>query len=106
MFLCCEHRPGVSGFSCSLVLSASSDRPATRVGPFLPIEQAVLSYVVTDRVRTDVFAWYTLAGSLATAIGALTSGTLARSLQQTTAPPENSYRMIVIVYAGDGCCCA
>src|SRR5713101_1357439 len=37
------------------------------VGPFLSIEQAALSHVVTDRVRTEVFAWYTLAGSLATA---------------------------------------
>ena len=37
------------------------------VGPFLSIEQAALSHVVTDRTRTTVFAWYTLAGSLATA---------------------------------------
>src|SRR6266849_7631889 len=37
------------------------------VGPFLSIEQAALSHVVTDRTRTEVFAWYTLAGSLATA---------------------------------------
>ncbi|HEX7069454.1 MAG TPA: MFS transporter, partial [Rhodothermales bacterium] len=41
------------------------------VGPFLPIEQAALSQVVPPRKRTDVFAWYTLAGSLATALGAL-----------------------------------
>src|SRR5213080_3762702 len=40
------------------------------VGPFLSIEQAALSHVVPGRVRTEVFAWYTLAGSLATAIGA------------------------------------
>ena len=45
------------------------------MGPFLSIEQAALSHVVTDRTRTSVFAWYTLAGSLATALGALTGGT-------------------------------
>src|SRR5437773_467366 len=45
------------------------------VGPFLSIEQAALSHVVTERTRTEVFAWYTLAGSLATALGALTGGT-------------------------------
>ena len=45
------------------------------VGPFLSIEQAALSHVVTDRTRTGVFAWYTLAGSLATALGALAGGT-------------------------------
>src|SRR5262245_8716146 len=30
------------------------------VGPFLPIEQAALSEVVTPRNRTGAFAWYTL----------------------------------------------
>src|SRR4029079_11694345 len=44
------------------------------VGPFLSIEQAALSHVVADRNRTTVFAWYTLAGSLATALGALGAG--------------------------------
>jgi hypothetical protein len=43
------------------------------VGPFLPIEQASLSHLVTDRTRTDVFAWYTLTGAVATALGALTA---------------------------------
>src|SRR5207244_4415445 len=52
------------------------------VGPFLSIEQAALSHVVTDRTRTDVFAWYTLAGSVATALGSLTGGILTRVLQQ------------------------
>src|SRR5260370_22423583 len=33
------------------------------VGPFLSIEQAALSHVVTPKTRTEVFAWYTLAGS-------------------------------------------
>ena len=44
------------------------------VGPFLPIEQAALSQVVPDRARTEVFAWYTMAGSVATALGALAGG--------------------------------
>ena len=35
------------------------------VGPFLPIEQASLSQVVSDRTRTRVLAWYTLLGSIA-----------------------------------------
>src|ERR1044071_423613 len=39
------------------------------VGPFLSIEQAALSQIVPDSARTEVFAWYTLAGSLATASG-------------------------------------
>jgi len=68
------------------------------VGPFLPIEQAALSQVVPDRARTDVFAWYTLAGSLATALGALAAGFLTDTLQRTWAPVD-SYRAIVVVYA-------
>ena len=72
------------------------------VGPFLSIEQAALSHVVTDRNRTEVFAWYTLAGSLATALGALTGGTLTHALQQTAMTPVNSYRMVVILYAALG----
>src|SRR4030095_13511067 len=67
------------------------------VGPFLSIEQAALSHVVTDRTRTSVFAWYTLAGSAATALGALTGGTAVGALQRTTMSPVTAYRMIVIL---------
>jgi MFS family permease len=72
------------------------------VGPFLSIEQAALSHVVTDRTRTEVFAWYTLTGSLATALGALAGGTATRIVQQTVSTPVNSYRVVVIIYAALG----
>src|ERR1700674_4445104 len=72
------------------------------VGPFLSIEQAALSHVVPGRTRTEVFAWYTLAGSLATAIGALCGGTLTHALQKTTMTPVVSYRAVVILYAALG----
>src|ERR1700681_1146212 len=72
------------------------------VGPFLSIEQAALSHVVPDRTRTEVFAWYTLAGSLATALGALAGGTLTHALQQTAMKPVGSYRAVVILYAALG----
>ena len=72
------------------------------VGPFLSIEQAALSHVVTDRTRTEVFAWYTFAGSLATALGALIGGTLSHALQQTAMRPVSSYRTVVILYAALG----
>jgi MFS family permease len=68
------------------------------VGPFLSIEQAALAEVVPDRERTDVFAWYTLAGSLATALGALAAGYLTNTLQRTWTPVD-SYRAVVIGYA-------
>lgn len=72
------------------------------VGPFLSIEQAALSHVVTDRTRTEVFAWYTLAGAFATALGALVGGTVTQALQATTMAPVDSYRSVVLVYAALG----
>ena len=71
------------------------------VGPFLPIEQAALSQVIADRSRTGVFAWYTLTGSLATALGALAAGFLTNTLQRSYAPIE-SYRAVVVGYAALG----
>jgi MFS family permease len=68
------------------------------VGPFLSIEQAALSHVVSDRARTEVFAWYTLTGSFATALGALVGGTLSQALQKTTTSPAGGYRAIVVLY--------
>src|ERR1700726_2435622 len=76
------------------------------VGPFLSIEQAALSHVIPGRTRTEVFAWYTLAGSLATAVGALCGGTLAHALQKNAMSPVVSYRVVVILYAALGICLA
>ena len=72
------------------------------VGPFLSIEQAALSQLVSSERRTHVFAWYNLTGSFATAIGALFGGVLAQSLQSSGMAPVDSYRVIVIAYAGIG----
>jgi MFS family permease len=69
------------------------------VGPFLSIEQAALSHVVTDRARTDVFAWYTLTGSLATALGALFGGAMSQAVQKISTTPVVGYRAVVVVYA-------
>ena len=69
------------------------------VGPFLSIEQAALSHVVPNRSRTEVFAWYTLAGSVATAMGALFAGALTRVLERTTMTPVEMYRVVVVLYA-------
>jgi MFS family permease len=44
------------------------------VSVFLPLEQAVLARVVSDRQRTAVFARYSLVGALVGAVGALFAG--------------------------------
>jgi len=72
------------------------------VGPFLSIEQAALSHIVPAAARTDVFARYTLAGSLATALGALFGGALTQTLQHTTMTHVQSYRAVVFLYAALG----
>ena len=72
------------------------------VGPFLPIEQAALSQVVPHQTRTAVFAWYTLAGSFATAIGSLGGGMVSHFLQGSAMAPLESYRIVVLLYAALG----
>ncbi len=69
------------------------------VGPFLSIEQAALSQIVPGERRTQVFAWYNLVGSFATALGALAGGSLVQALMDTGVSPLGSYRAIVIGYA-------
>jgi MFS family permease len=69
------------------------------VGPFLSIEQASLSQIVSDDQRTRILAWYNLAGSFATALGALIGGGLVQVGQSMGLAPVVSYRVIVIGYA-------
>ena len=72
------------------------------VGPFLSIEQAALSQVVPNEQRTQVFAWYNLLGSFATAIGSLFGGGLTQSLQNLGVSTLGSYRVIIVAYAAGG----
>jgi MFS family permease len=77
------------------VLSPSGNE----IGPFLSIEQAALSQLIPDAKRTQTFAWYNLAGSFATATGALAGGALSQLLQGAGLSPLNSYRAVVLGYA-------
>ncbi|MBI3244738.1 MAG: MFS transporter [Chloroflexi bacterium] len=69
------------------------------VGAFLSIEQAALSHIVPDKQRTQTFAWYQLAGSFLTALGALSGGGLAGAIQRAGGSPLESYRAVVVGYA-------
>lgn len=60
------------------------------VGPFLALEQVALAQTTTAAKRTWLFAWYNVAGSLATAAGALCGGYLG------------SFRANFVGYAGVG----
>ena len=72
------------------------------IGPFLSVEQASLTQLISNEKRTQIFAWYALAGSLATAIGALTAGWLAQGLQQNGFSSYNAYRVVLTGYALGG----
>jgi MFS family permease len=72
------------------------------VGPFQAIEQAALPETAPGGDRTHVFAWYNLAGSVATAVGALVGGLVAQSMQAAGSAPVESYRALVLVYAACG----
>jgi MFS family permease len=69
------------------------------VGPFLAVEQSALSQATPDARRTPTFAWYNLAGYVATATGALAAGFISQMLQAAGFAPVDSYRVIVVSYA-------
>ena len=72
------------------------------VGPFLAVEQAALSQTASGNDRTHLFAWYNLAGSLATAMGALCGGYLTQLVHSTGATQLQSYQVAVVAYAAGG----
>lgn len=69
------------------------------IGPFLPVEQAMLFQLISKEQRTGLFAWYNLIGSLATACGSLAGGFLAKLLQSQGMSPLDSYRAVLLGYA-------
>jgi MFS family permease len=69
------------------------------VGPFLAIEQAALPQTTTNPQRTQVFAWYSLLGSLATGLGSFFGGAMAQGLQNAGQTPLDSYRAVIVAYA-------
>src|SRR5687768_13579186 len=72
------------------------------IGPFLSIEQAGLTQLIPDKRRTQIFAWYNLVGSFATATGALSAGWLAQGLQNNGWTALESYRLVLFGYAIGG----
>jgi MFS family permease len=69
------------------------------VGPFLAVEQASLSQLIPDKGRTQLFAWYQLAGSFATAAGTLAGGGIAQWAINGGSQPADAYRLVIIGYS-------
>jgi MFS family permease len=72
------------------------------VGPFLAVEQAALPHTTTDKQRTQVFAWYSLGGSMLTGLGSLAGGLISQGLINSGQTPLNSYRAVIFLYAALG----
>lgn len=72
------------------------------IGPFLSVEQAGLTRLIPDRRRTQIFAWYNLSGSFATAAGALCGGWLSEWLRGAGISTLASYRAVLIAYGAGG----
>lgn len=72
------------------------------VGPFLPIEQAALAQTVPGERRTSIFAWYSLVGSLATALGSLCGGLLTQMMYGVGLTGTSAYRPLLIAYGAFG----
>src|SRR5512137_2372900 len=72
------------------------------IGPFLSLEQAALSQLLASGQRTRAFAWYNLAGSLATASGALCGGFLSQGLRHFGYTELAAYRAVIYGYAACG----
>lgn len=72
------------------------------IGPFLSVEQASLTQIIPSEKRTQVFAWYNLVGSFATATGALSGGWLAQLLQDRDWTALDAYKVVLSGYAFGG----
>jgi MFS family permease len=72
------------------------------IGPFLSVEQAALTHLLPNENRTQIFAWYNLSGSFATATGALLGGWLTQFLQAGGMLAVDAYRFVLAGYALGG----
>ncbi|MER3438395.1 MAG: MFS transporter [Chloroflexota bacterium] len=83
-----------------LVAFAGTLNPsAGDVSVFLPTEQALLPQTVTDRRRTDLFARYSLVGSLVAALGALSAGLPGAVAGHTSLGLSRALDGMFLVYA-------
>lgn len=70
---------------------------------FLPLEQATLAGLASDRQRTAMFARYSLVGALAGAAGALAAGLPQLAASASGLPLANTTQAMFIAYAVLGC---
>ena len=72
------------------------------IGPFLSVEQAALSHIISHERRTEVFAWYNLVGSFSTGLGVLAGGLIAETAQHFGLVGAAADRPVLLAYSGIG----
>ena len=77
----------------------SSLSSGNEIGPFRAVEESILAQLTDKEKRTDVFAWYTLFGTLGAALGTLTCGLVVQALQKVESwTTTMAYRVIFASY--------
>ncbi|KAI2628775.1 MFS general substrate transporter [Hypoxylon sp. NC1633] len=70
------------------------------IGPFRAIEESVVAQLTDPSNRNDIFAWYSLLGSLGTACGCMVCGWVIQYLTEVLQWNfTRAYRLIYIVYS-------
>lgn len=74
------------------------------IGPFSAIEESIISGLTSPESRSDIFAWYTVIGSLGSSAGKLTTGwivswLLSENMGWTT---KEAYKAVFQAYAALG----
>jgi MFS family permease len=72
------------------------------VSAFLPLEQSLLSHAIADTDRTDLFARYSLVGSLCGALGTLAAAVPDWFARASGIDPLTVFRGVFLVYAAVG----
>jgi MFS family permease len=72
------------------------------VSIFLPLEQSLLSQSVTDKDRTSLLAWYSVAGALLAAFGTLLAGVPELAVRWLGVLPLRALQCMFLLYAAIG----
>lgn len=84
-------------FFLAAALIGAINATGYEIGPFLSIEQAVLAQIGPDTKRNQLFAFYNMAGLLATASGTLVGG-LPGWLEKSGLSPIESFQPLFLLY--------
>lgn len=73
------------------------------IGPFRAVEESVVAHLTPAADRSDVYAWYSLAGTAGTALGIMTCGWAVEGARRTLGwSLLDAYRAVFLAYAALG----